>query len=82
MLVWAAMSNSYPSGTKDDAGNDVDLFTPASTNGFDLMTKPTCAPGDKTFSAVYSGLRRLGVVVLRRPLHAGAHRGRAGRNER
>lgn len=54
MLAWAALSNSYPTGTKDDAGNDVDLFTPASTNGFNLIDKPTCAPGDKTFTTVYS----------------------------
>ena len=54
MLAWAALSNSYPTGTKDDAGNDVDLFTPASTNGFNLINKPSCAPGDKTFTTVYS----------------------------
>jgi len=54
MLAWAALSNSYPTGTKDDAGNDVDLFTPASTNGWNLIDKPTCTPGDKTFTTVYS----------------------------
>lgn len=53
MLVWAAMSGSYPTGEKDDAGVAVDLFTPASTNGFSQVQKPTCKPGETTFTFVY-----------------------------
>ena len=53
MLAWASRSGSYPTGQTDDAGNPVDLFSPASTNGFNLIEKPSCAPGDKTFSLIY-----------------------------
>ena len=53
MLLWASQSGSYPTGTKDDAGNDVDLFQPASTNGFSQVEKPTCKAGDKSFTFVY-----------------------------
>ncbi len=54
VLAWAAQSGSFPTGQQDDAGNDIDLFTPASTNGFNLMEQPQCAPGDKTFTIVYT----------------------------
>lgn len=54
LLAWAAFSGSYPSGQQDDAGNDLDLFTPASTNGWDLIQKPTGEPGAKTFSLIYT----------------------------
>ncbi len=54
MLAWASLSGSYPTGEKDDAGADVDLFTPASTNGFSQTKKPTCKPGEKTFTLAYT----------------------------
>ena len=54
LLTWAALSGSYPTGQKDDAGADIDIFTPASTNGFSEVKKPTCKPGDKSFTYVYN----------------------------
>ena len=54
LLTWAALSGSYPTGQKDDAGADIDIFTPASTNGFSEVQKPTCKPGDKSFTYVYN----------------------------
>jgi peptide/nickel transport system substrate-binding protein len=53
MLAWAALSGSYPTGQNDDAGNPIDIFTPASTNGFAEVNKPTCKAGDKSFTYVY-----------------------------
>ncbi len=54
LLYWAAQSGSYPTGEKDDSGAEIDLFTPASTNGFSQIKKPTCKAGEKTFTFVYS----------------------------
>jgi peptide/nickel transport system substrate-binding protein len=42
VLDWAANSGTYEG------------FTPASTTGYDLMEKPTCAEGDKDFTVVYT----------------------------
>src|SRR6476469_6536947 len=53
MLAWAALSGSYPTGQNDDAGHPIDIFTPASTNGFAEVNKPTCKAGDKSFTYVY-----------------------------
>ena len=54
LLAWAARSGSHPSGQPDATGKDVDIFTPSSTNGFAHVKKPTCAPGDKSFTLVYT----------------------------
>src|SRR6478609_4787845 len=54
MLTWAANSGTFPTGQKDDTGADVDVFQAASTNGFAEVEMPTCKPGDKTFTFVYS----------------------------
>jgi peptide/nickel transport system substrate-binding protein len=54
MLAWAARSGSYPSGQPDATGKDVDIFTPSNTNGFAHIEKPTCRPGDKSFTLVYT----------------------------
>ncbi|GAA1997469.1 ABC transporter family substrate-binding protein [Nakamurella flavida] len=53
LLAWAALSGNFPTGAKDDAGNDVDLFTPASTNGFAQIEKPEGKAGDTSFTFVF-----------------------------
>ncbi|GAB4064176.1 ABC transporter substrate-binding protein [Angustibacter speluncae] len=42
VVDWAANSGTYEG------------FDPASTTGYDLMEKPTCADGDKDFTVVYT----------------------------
>jgi peptide/nickel transport system substrate-binding protein len=80
MLAWAALSGSYPTGKKDDAGADVDLFTPASTNGFSQIKKPTCKPGEKTFTFVYNepyaDWEALTTGALFMPAHIAAEQGK------
>ncbi len=82
MLAWAALSGSYPTGQNDDAGNPIDIFTPASTNGFAEVNKPTCKAGDKSFTFVYkTPYADWEALFTQLGVHAGAHRGRAGRPE-
>lgn len=47
MMMWAANSGTYDEG-------ETPLFETASTSGFELMEKPTCADGDKDFTIVYT----------------------------
>lgn len=54
LLTWAALSGSYPSGQKDANGDESDLFTPASTNGWDQVKKLTGKAGDKSFTMVFT----------------------------
>ncbi len=80
MLAWAALSGSYPTGKKDDSGVEIDLFTPASTNGFSQIKKPTCKPGDKTFTFVYDEpYADWEALDHRLAVHACAYCGRAGK---
>ena len=51
MLIWAANSGNYDTGEGDAA---TIMFDTASTAGFELMEKPTCADGDKDFTIVYT----------------------------
>ncbi len=51
MLMWASYSGNYDVGEGDAA---TIMFDAASTAGFDLMEKPTCADGDKDFTIVYT----------------------------
>ena len=80
MLAWAALSGSYPTGKKDDSGVEIDLFTPASTNGFSQIKKPTCKPGDKTFTFVYdepyADWEALTTGSLFMPAHIAAEQGK------
>ena len=48
MLEWASMSGK----TTNAAGESI--FSGASTNGYELIEKPDCEPGDKQFTIVYT----------------------------
>jgi peptide/nickel transport system substrate-binding protein len=53
LLAWASHAGVYTTGEKDDAGNDVGLFSVASTNGWNLVEKPQGKAGDTSFTLVY-----------------------------
>jgi len=53
LLAWASSSGNYPSGQTDPAGNPVDIFNTASTNGWAEIEKPQGKAGDKSFTLVY-----------------------------
>ncbi|PSL01818.1 peptide/nickel transport system substrate-binding protein [Haloactinopolyspora alba] len=47
LLEWAAMSGKMVDGSGED------IFDQSSTNGYELVQKPECQPGDKTITVVY-----------------------------
>jgi peptide/nickel transport system substrate-binding protein len=53
LLAWAAQSNNNPAPEPDENGNDVDIFQPASSNGWRQTAMPEGSPGDKTVELVY-----------------------------
>lgn len=53
LLAWAAYSGTHPSGETDDAGNPLDLFNAASTNGWAEVAMPEGKAGDKSFEMVF-----------------------------
>jgi peptide/nickel transport system substrate-binding protein len=55
LLVWAANSGKYTTGETDpETGEPAQLFSSASTTGYDITDKPTCADGDTEIEITYS----------------------------
>jgi peptide/nickel transport system substrate-binding protein len=55
LLVWAANSGKYTTGETDpETGEPAQLFSSASTTGYDITDKPTCADGDTEVEITYS----------------------------
>ncbi|WP_165372719.1 ABC transporter family substrate-binding protein [Pengzhenrongella frigida] len=54
LLTWAAFSGTHPSGEVDEAGDPLDLFHAASTNGWAEVTMPEGEAGDKTFTLTFT----------------------------
>jgi len=54
LLAWAAYSGTHPSGQVDDAGDPVDLFRAASTNGWAEVAMPEGKAGDKSFTLKFT----------------------------
>lgn len=56
LLVYVANSGQYPTGKKDEDGNDITLFSTAGSTGYDQQEIPTCNDGDKSFTVTYKSV--------------------------
>jgi peptide/nickel transport system substrate-binding protein len=55
LLWWAARSGKVvdPATDDDEDGQPDNIFQPAATSGTEQSKKPTCQPGDKSFTLIY-----------------------------
>jgi peptide/nickel transport system substrate-binding protein len=53
MLTWAANSNAFPTGKKNEDGSPAYAFSTAGSTGYEQMNVPQCNKGDKTMTVTY-----------------------------